>query len=295
MISNEYPIGISQDTHRSFTLFVNEIDLIEDIKNASPDAVEKMADKDREARQTTVWACALSLPNTMNDSQSHGWDNSESFISTAVKAAGSGIASAALVGATGGLGKLGKLGKAAGAGLQKSGGFNAASVVKEVSHKIGNRQPIVNPMYWQEYRGSDPRTFNFTWDLIPNSKQESEQILQILKKLKQYSSPKLTALELGLLSPYTFDVTIANGHIDDIMKLKNLAIRNVSINYVADGAVQFHHDGAPKHISLSIQFVELRTITADDYDGSGVGGLHGGMWDSLAVKAVGSIKGLFDR
>lgn len=282
MISNEYPIGISQDTHRSFTLFVNEIDLIEDIKNASPDAVEKMADKEREARQTTIWACALSLPNTMNDSQSHGWDNSESFISTAVKAAGSGIASAAS-------------GKAAGAGLQKSGGFNVASVVKEVSHKIGNRQPIVNPMYWQEYKGSDPRTFNFTWDLIPNSKQESEQILQILKKLKQYSSPKLTALELGLLSPYTFDVTVANGHIDDIMKLKSLAIRNVSINYVADGAVQFHHDGAPKHISLSIQFVELRTITADDYDGTGVSGLHGNKWDSLVVNAVGWGKGLFNR
>lgn len=268
-IRNEYPIGISQNPHRSFMLFVNEIDVIEDVKTASPEAAKKIADKDRVAKEVTVWGCALALPNDMTDSQTHNWGTSESVVS---KGIGTLIDSASSIG----LGKAGgalagsknKLASSAGRGISNNSSFSVASVVKEVSHRMGNRQPIVNPMYWQDYKGTDPRSFNFQWDLIPNSKEESDQILEILRKLKQYTSPKLTALELGLLSPYTFDITIANGHIDNIMKLKNVAVRSLNINYVADGAVQFHHDGTPKHYTLSMQVVELRASTSEDFDGS---------------------------
>ena len=247
---NEYPIGISKNAHRSFTMFVNEIDVIDKVRNADPTLPDDLADIDKEAKEITIWACTLPLPNSMRDSQSHGWNTSESFASTAIKKTmDAGI----------------------GAVTRKIGGsgFDVASIAREVSHRIGNRQPIVNPMYWQEYKGSDPRTFNFLWDLVPSSQAEANQIMTILRKLKQYTSPKLTALELGLLSPYTFDIQIANGKINDIMKLDNLAVRSIDIDYVADGAVQFHHDGTPKHMTLQIQFAELRTTVADDYDGTG--------------------------
>lgn len=251
-IKNEYPIGISQNQQRSFMLFVNEIDVIEDIQTASPEAAKKIADKSREAREVTVWSCALALPNSIRDAQSHNWGTSESVVSKGINKLLTGTNNAV----------FGKTQSHFSSG-------NVANVVKEVSHRMGNRQPTVNPMYWQEYKGTEPRTFNFLWDLIPNSKEESEQILTILRKLKQYTSPKLTALELGLLSPYTFDIIIANGHIDNIMKLKGVAVRSIDIDYAVDGAVQFHHDGTPKHITLAMQFVELRTSTASDYDGSG--------------------------
>lgn len=268
-ITNEYPIGIGSNPHRAFMLFVNEIDVIEDVKNASPEAAKKIADKDKEAREVTVWGCALALPNDMTDSQTHNWGTSESVVSKGISTFLDGASSVGLGKVGGALaGSKGALASSAGRGISANSSFSVASVVKEVSHRMGNRQPIVNPMYWQDYKGTDPRAFNFQWDLIPNSKEESDQLMEILRRLKQYTSPKLTAMELGLLSPYTFDITIANGHIDQIMKLKNVAVRSLNINYVADGAVQFHHDGTPKHMTLSMQVVELRASTADDFDGS---------------------------
>lgn len=266
-IKNEYPKGISQNSQRSFIIFVNKIDIVEDVQTASPNAAEKMANMDNEAKTTTVWSCALPIPNSMRDAQSHNWGTQQGAVSKGVNALLDGASSLAVGGAAGKMaGSKNKLLSAAGRSTDSK--FNVASLVKEVSHRMGNRQPTVNPMYWQEYTGTDPRTFSFLWDLIPSSKEESDQILTILRKIKQYTSPQLTALELGLLSPYTFDIQIANGHINEIMKLKGVAVRSVDIDYAVDGAVQFHHDGTPKHMTLSLQFVELRTTTSEDYDGS---------------------------
>ena len=267
MLKNEYPIGISQNPQRSFKIFVNKIDIVEDIQTASPDAAEKISKMNAEAKEVTIWACTLPLPNSMRDSQAHNWSQDTGVVSKGVSAFIDGASGVAMGGVAGKMaGAKNKLVASAGRSTSKS--FNVANVVKEVSHRMGNRQPTVNPMYWQEYKGTEPRTFNFLWDFIPNSKEESNQILTILKRFKQYTSPKLTIGGLGLLSPYTFDITIANGHIDDILKLKSVAVRSIDIDYAVDGAVQFHHDGTPKHMTLALSLVELRTTTADDFDGS---------------------------
>lgn len=289
-VTNEFPIGISQNEHRSFTIFVNELKVMDDISKGSPEVVAEIADKDKESKEITVWGCALPLPNAIRDAQAHGWSTTESISSNlskrAIEAGKFGIQYA-------GGRAAGMSAQAASSSASQSSGFNVASIAREVSHRMGARQPMVNPNYWQEYRGSDPRTFNFLWDLVPTSQAEAQQILTILRKLKQYSSPKLTALELGLLSPYTFDIQVANGKINDIMQLRNLAIRNIDIDYAADGAVQFHYDGAPKHMTLSIQFVELRTTVADDYDGTGVSGALGAIGE-IGMDAYNSVRGFFE-
>lgn len=268
MMKNEYPIGISQNPQRSFKIFVNEIDIVEHIQTASPSAAESISKMDEEAKEVTVWACTLPLPNSMRDAQSHNWGQETGVVSKGVSAFLDGASQAMIGGIAGKMaGSSNKLISSAGRSTNKN--FNVAGLVKEVSHRMGNRQPTVNPMYWQEYKGTDPRTFNFLWDFMPNSKEESDQILTILRKFKQYTSPKLTVSGLGLLSPYTFDITIANGHIDQILRLKSVAVRSIDIDYAVDGAVQFHYDGTPKHMTLALSLVELRTATADDFDGSG--------------------------
>ena len=264
-MKNEYPIGISQNPQRAFKIFVNKIDIVEYIQTASPNAAESISKMDEAAKEVTVWSCTLPLPNSMRDSQSHNWNQDTGIISKGVSAFLDGASTAAIGGVAGKMtGSSNKLLSSAGRGTNKN--FNVAGLVKEVSHRMGNRQPTVNPMYWQEYKGTEPRTFNFLWDLIPNSKEESDQILTIVRKIKQYTSPKLTVSGLGLLSPYTFDITIANGHIDQILRLKSVAVRSIDIDYAVDGAVQFHYDGTPKHMTLALSLVELRTATADDYD-----------------------------
>lgn len=272
-IKNEFPIGVSLDPNRTFMMFVNTIDSLADITEASPEAIKKISEVDENSKTTTIWGCGLPLPNTMIDAQSHSWEQSDSAVSGIVSK-GVDILDNAI-----------------------STSFDVGKVVKELAYRAGMRQPTINPLYWQNYTGSEPRTFSFAWDLVPRSKEEGDQMVEILRKLKQYSSPKLAVGGLSLLSPYTFDVSISNGKIDSVLKLKNMAIKTLDINYMADGGAQFHYDGTPKHVTLTMQLVELRTIVADDYDGTGVGGLHEshGSLSGVTKSAYGMVSGFFQR
>lgn len=289
-IKNEFPIGISNDENRTFMLFVNKINFLEEITEATPQAIKKMLDiSEASATTTTLWGCALPLPNTMNDTQTHNWSSETSGLHT--------LAQSGITAASGS--RIGKITEGKGDNVKTRTGiidskktFDIGKVVREVAYRVGTRQPTVNPLYWQSYEGSAPREFNFAWDLIPRSEEEGYEMIEILRKLKQYSSPKLALGGTTLLSPYTFDMEISNGPINAVMKLSNMVIKSMDINYVADGGTQFHHNGVPKHITITMSVAELRTVVADDYDGTGVGWLHSGKGSaSLAggvVSAVGS-------
>lgn len=281
-IKNEFPIGISNDENRTFMLFVNEINFLEEITEATPQAIKKMLDMSEASdTTTTLWGCALPLPNTMSDAQSHNWSSETSGLHT--------LAQSGITAASGSrMGKItGKDGKQRTGIVDSKKTFDIGKVVREVAYRVGTRQPTVNPLYWQNYSGSEPRQFNFAWDLIPRSEDEGYEMIEILRKLKQYSSPKLALGGTTLLSPYTFDMEISNGPINAVMKLSNMVVKSLDINYVADGGTQFHINGVPKHVTVTLSFAELRTIVADDYDGTGVGWLHRGR--GTAIEGVGTM------
>jgi hypothetical protein len=55
----------------------------------------------------------------------------------------------------------------------------------------GARKTLVNPDYWQNYTGSDPRTFEFKYIFQPRSREEATEVLNILRVFKMLSSPRL--------------------------------------------------------------------------------------------------------
>lgn len=55
----------------------------------------------------------------------------------------------------------------------------------------GARKTLVNPDYWQNYTGSDPRTFDFKYVFQPRSREEATEVLNILRVFKMLSSPRL--------------------------------------------------------------------------------------------------------
>lgn len=55
----------------------------------------------------------------------------------------------------------------------------------------GARKTLVNPDYWQNYTGSDPRTFEFKYVFQPRSREEATEVLNILRVFKMLSSPRL--------------------------------------------------------------------------------------------------------
>jgi hypothetical protein len=189
-------------------------------------------------KAATVWGCALPLPNEIMDSQSHQWETTSGYVGQTV----GGLANADIV-----------------------GGISANKALGELASASGFRKPLIDPGYFQDYNGTEPREFTFTWDLIPNNAAEAQEIHDILYNLKKYTLPMSTINGLSLLSPFMFDITIGNPIINRIMNMNNVVCKSLSINYSADGSLQFFSDGMPKLWRLEATFAERSLVTADFY------------------------------
>lgn len=200
-------------------------------------AAIKSRNNGRKFQSDTIWGCALQLPNELSENQSHEWSAVESLVGGALGS----ITNASILGVS----------------IHKALG--------EIASKSGNRKSLVNPGYFQDYRGTQPRNFTFTWDFMPNSKEEAQEITEILMKLKKYSLPTTYGVGLGLLSPYLFDIRIGNDTINTLITMNDVVCTNMSISYSADNALQMFGDGMPKYMTLQMSFAERTTVTADDY------------------------------
>lgn len=223
----------------------------------------------------------LPLPNTFNDSQTHGWNQQKSLIGdigtslanhniadnsmTEYAGIGAGVYSAVKNGdGVSGIMTKGLIGGLAGKALRKAN-ISVDAILANAANNSGQRKPIVDPGYFQNYTGSTPRNFNLKYDLVPNSKEEAEQILMIIAKFKQYSSPSQISSSPMLSAPFHFKITNSNSYLNLLTGMDMMVLTSISVDYGADGAMEMFGDGMPKHISLSLSFAENRVRTAEDY------------------------------
>lgn len=205
----------------------------------------KKANKEAKIAKTkTCFAIGLPLPNDINESQSHDWSAVTGAVSDAI---------------TKGVNKIA-------AGMTGDNEDIAMKAIGEGASKLGFRKPLVDPGYFQDYTGSQPREFTFAWDLIPNNADEAAQINKILWNMKKYTLPKSTINGLSLAAPYTFEITIGNDEISKLMGLNQVVCKNLSIQYSADGSLQMVGDGQPKWIKLSATFAERISQTSNLYE-----------------------------
>jgi len=203
----------------------------------------------------TVYGIALPLPNELSDNQSHKWETSEG----AVASIASGLADS--------ISKIG--GTRVPEGMKNlfssfGGAQTMSRSLGQITSATGIRKPIVDPGYFQDYKGSDPRTFTFSWDLIPANASEADTIMTILYNLKKFTLPKSIG-GLALLSPYMFDIIIGNDRISAVVNMNNVICTNMNVNYAADGGLQFLPDGVPKYIKLEMTFAERSLVTSEFY------------------------------
>lgn len=119
---------------------------------------------------------------------------------------------------------------------------------------------VPDPMVTQIYKGSQPRTWAGTWQIIPQSAAEAALVFLLIKNLKVYASPDSIPIDKkwGFLSqPYVFDIIFSNPIIELAMNFNKMAISSYSINYFAQGYPSTYKDMMPKHIELSMNFKEF--------------------------------------
>ena len=196
----------------------------------------------------TIYGIALPLPNELVDTQSHHWDSTTGFVSDIAQAA-KGIAGGIVENATGG----------------KVSGDMISKGVANASSRAGFRQPLIDPGYFQDYKGTEPREFTLNWDLVPNNIDEAYNIFSIIYNLKKYTLPKSTVNGVSMLSPYLFEIQVGNELINALMNMNNVVCKSMTVNYSVDNSLQMFADGMPKYISLNMTFAERALVTSDFY------------------------------
>jgi len=216
---------------------------------------------------STKAVIVLPVPNSLDDSQTHDWELTGGItaqVAGAVLNKGVNNTADNIGKRAGGL-KKGLNGMASQIG-SLTGSLNAGALTAQLANAAGVSKPVVNPRYFQNYNGTKPRTFNASWDLIPESKIEADRIFEIVMKLKEFSSPRLALGGNTLIAPMYFSVELNNDYLTSMLSLDKVVITTVDLKYSSDDSMQLTRDGMPKSMRLTISFNEWNVQTAEDYN-----------------------------
>jgi len=135
---------------------------------------------------------------------------------------------------------------------------------------------VVNSNLELLFSGINLRTFQFTFDLAPRSREEAEEVKQIIRTFKQTMSAKSggagsgenTKVGLFITAPSVYQLTYKNGPAKHqfLNTFKPCALTDIAVNYTASGTYATYPDGAPVHLQMGLTFKELNPVYAEDYD-----------------------------
>ena len=118
--------------------------------------------------------------------------------------------------------------------------------------------------------------FSFSFDMVPRSKKESDEIKDIIRFFKSESAAQKGAASDGaaglfLKSPSVFRLRYMSGGKDHpfLNQFKICALNAMSVNYTASGTYATYSDATPVHMQMTLTFQELTPIYREDYMESG--------------------------
>ena len=114
--------------------------------------------------------------------------------------------------------------------------------------------------------------FSFSYDLVPRSKKEAQEIKDIILFLKiecsaQKGAEVGAAAGLFIKSPSVFRLTYMNGKNPHpfLHQFKICALTTMSVDYTASGTYATYSDATPVHMKMTLSFNELTPIYREDY------------------------------
>ena len=147
----------------------------------------------------------------------------------------------------------------------------AAVAASRIPGSVGNAirltlRVTANPNTRAVFQNVNIRTFNFTFKLIPNSLEESQEIEKIVKHFRREIYPELTEQGLGYKFPDAFRITLHHKNKQVKMpKINTCFLQSINHNYNPTAGT-FHRDGYPSEVDLSMNFIEMRPLSKEDID-----------------------------
>ena len=229
--------------------------------------------KRKGSNERILASAILAIPGNINDSNSTGWGDGTL---TALEAEAANIAISGIEGG----GK--KFSESIGESIGKLSG-NSEDVKKAVASSFAGAATgigqglltrstgsVINPNLELLFKGPSLRPFDFTFLLAPRSKDEADQVINIIRFFKQGMAPIRTKSNLFLKSPNTFKVQyLHRGESGKehfaLNKFKECALLSLNVNYTPNANYATFSDGTMVAYQLTMRFQELEPVYNDDY------------------------------
>jgi hypothetical protein len=164
------------------------------------------------------------------------------------------------------------------------GGRGAISFIKDASLGVAALMPgisdtklgalaktelgiIRNPHHTTLFDGVRLKTYSFTWKMSPKSQDEANTLEEIVKNIKGYMHPAISAAGFALDYPSLAELTFEVGENKLVPNVKPSFITSFTINGSAGGTPAFYRDGKSTIVEMSIAFQEINVQTREDFLG----------------------------
>jgi hypothetical protein len=130
----------------------------------------------------------------------------------------------------------------------------------------------VNPQLQLLFQDINFREYSMSFVFSPNSKEEAQNIQEIIKLFRGYAAPEIVRNTKGMFyrPPAYFDVSFySNGVVNTkINRIKRSVVKSVDVNYAPNGWAA-HSDGAPVQTTMTIQLQEIVLIDRNEIFNNG--------------------------
>jgi hypothetical protein len=121
-----------------------------------------------------------------------------------------------------------------------------------------------NPHEYMAYGSTGLRSFSYTFTFLPDSKQESDEVVEIIKQFRHAAHASVID---GLKVQVPEHVVVTHHGAGNMIQLPPLVIESVNVTYNPNNASYFIEGNNPVEVGLSITLKEIVPIYKEDIDG----------------------------
>jgi len=126
-----------------------------------------------------------------------------------------------------------------------------------------------NPYLAAAFEGVNFKTHNFSWNIVPKNKKESDTLRNIISAFRNAMLPGENKLKHFYDYPKQFGITLSdNKYLFDI---KTSVLTSFDVNFHGKGAQYHYPTNAPVEVTLNASFLEtvVRVSNDENYGGDG--------------------------
>jgi hypothetical protein len=154
----------------------------------------------------------------------------------------------------------------AGGVARAAGNVIAAEILKKNAGMSAASRTAGNPRKEQIFKGVDYRRFTFDYQFYPKSAEEAKAALNIIWLFKYHMHPEYKdANNFDYVYPSEFDIEyfINGSPNENLNKISSCVLTEMNVNYSPNGVFSTFPDGTPTQINMTLNFVELETLTKE--------------------------------